>query len=901
MPLLDDILGQSRFLARLSHRRPELAAVMLDKLHDPVTATEIAQYLSEQVLTDTSLKSGLRQLKQTVISRVASRDLAGLASLMEVTEAMTVLAEFTLASAQRVLMATLVERYGVPRSATGVAQEMMVVGMGKLGGRELNVSSDIDLIFVYAEDGETCTENDQQRSISNSEFFTRLGRGLINAIAEITEDGQVFRVDMRLRPNGDSGPLVCSLDMLENYFVAQGREWERYAWIKARALSPSKEVQDSLDVVRRPFVFRKYLDFGAINAMRDLHAQIRREVAKKDMVDNVKLGPGGIREIEFIAQVFQLIRGGRERSLQIKPTVAVLRLLGEQGIFPSANVDELIHAYEFLRRLEHRLQYLDDAQTHNLPDAEGDRHIVANAMGFASFAALATELDDHRANVSKHFNAVFAAPDAGAHSLQNLWHDAGADKSGEAFSRLGYRDPQTAIQRIAAMHSGARYQQMGNDIKARFDVLVPRLIHAAAQLPNPDATLIRSLDLLEAISRRAAYLALLQQYPQALEKLAALVSSSKWAADYLQQHPILLDELLDQRLHTNALEHGALVAELNEKLDDAAPDIERQMDVMREAHHAQTFRLLVQDLAGSLTVETLADELSGLADKFLGIALQRVWRQLPTRNSESPKFAIIAYGKLGGKELSYASDLDLVFLYDDTGSEASEIYSRLGTRLNTWLSAKTSAGQLFDTDLRLRPNGESGLMVSSLDAFRRYQLESAWVWEHQALTRARFSAGDVEVGAAFERIRIEVLSQARDLSVLKKEVLAMRDKMFDAHGTRHRVGVASEEITAEFDLKHDRGGLVDVEFIVQYLVLGYAHIHPALTENLGNIALLKIAAELNLVPSGLSDDVRNAYRDFRRMQHQLRLNDASLRVTMSDVVSRVAAVCDLWALVFAPE
>ena len=576
----------------------------------------------------------------------------------------------------------------------------------------------------------------------------------------------------------------------------------------------------------------------------------------------------------------------------------MLRLLGAQGILPTASVDELINAYEFLRRLEHRLQYLDDAQTHSLPAVEGDRRIVAGAMGFASFEALATELDDHRANVSKHFNAVFAVPDIGVHSLQNLWHDAQAEQSGDDFLRLGYCDPQTAMRRIAALHGGARYQQMGTEIKARFDVLVPRLIQAAAYLPNPDATLIRSLDLLEAISRRAAYLALLQQYPQALEKLAALVSSSKWAADYLQRHPILLDELLDQRSHTNALEHGALLIELKEKLDDVAPDVERQMDVMREEHHAQIFRLLVQDLAGSLTVETLADELSVLADGLLGIALERVWRQLPTRNSESPKFAIIAYGKLGGKELSYASDLDLVFLYDDLGNDAGEIYSRLGTRLNTWLSAKTSAGQLFDTDLRLRPNGESGLMVSSLAAFRRYQLESAWAWEHQALTRARFSAGDTEVGAAFERIRIEVLSQPRDLFALKEEVLAMRDKMFDAHGTRPRVGHASEEIAREFDLKHDRGGLVDVEFIVQYLVLGYAHTHPALTENLGNIALLKIAAELKLIPSNLSDDTRNAYRDFRRMQHQLRLNDAPLRVPMSDVASRVGAVRSLWALVF---
>ncbi|MBP7080143.1 MAG: bifunctional [glutamate--ammonia ligase]-adenylyl-L-tyrosine phosphorylase/[glutamate--ammonia-ligase] adenylyltransferase [Rhodocyclaceae bacterium] len=899
MPLIDDILSQSRYLHRLTQRRPELATKMVADLHEPVTGTEIAAWMTGQTVTEDNLKSVLRQLKQTVISRVAARDLAGLAPLAEVTEAMTHLAECALATAQGVLLAALQERYGIPSSATGARQELIVVGMGKLGGRELNVSSDIDLIFVYGEDGETVPEqnNSSCRSISNSEFFTRLGRALINAIADVTEDGQVFRVDMRLRPNGDSGPLVCSLDMLENYFVVQGREWERYAWIKARVLNERKAAHEALDAVRRPFVFRKYLDFGAINAMRDLHAQIRREVAKKDMVDNIKLGPGGIREVEFIAQVFQLIRGGRERNLQVKPTLAVLRLLTTQGILPQATVDELTAAYEFMRRLEHRLQYLDDAQTHSLPVTDVDRAIIARTMGFASFDALVSELDDHRSNVSRHFDSVFAAPEDDTPKLHGLWHEGESSDGIEDFQRLGYRDPASSMRRLATLHSGARYQQMTTAIKERFDVLVPRLIQAAARAPNPDETLVRSLDLLESISRRAAYLALLQQYPHALERLAALVSSSKWAADYLQRHPILLDELLDHRTLQSTIVPDAFLSELNDKLDDAEPDVERQMDVMREQHHAQVFRLLVQDLAGNLTVETLADGLSILADGMLQVALQRVWRKLPKRDGDSPRFAIISYGKLGGKELGYASDLDLVFLYDDTTADAGEIYSRLATRLNTWLSAQTSAGQLFETDLRLRPNGDSGLMVSSLDAFRRYQLESAWIWEHQALTRARFSAGDPAVGAEFERIRTDVLCQPRDLSQLRAEVLEMRKKMFDAHGTR-RNSSNGDEGGAMFNLKHDRGGLVDVEFIVQYLVLGYSHRFSALTANLGNLALLKIAAQLELIPLEIAEDVRNAYRDFRRMQHQLRLNGTSVQVPMHEVEVRATAVRTLWAAVF---
>ena len=890
MPPLADIVETSPYLVRLLAARPVLAAEVESLLDQPVTAAELVAWLAVQPLAEANLKPVLRQLKQRAYARIAARDLAGLAPLSEVTECMTLIAELAVGKAVEVLGCGLAERYGTPRGADGRAQELIVLGMGKLGGRELNVSSDIDLIFVFPEDGETDASGASSRPISNFEYFTRLGRGVINAIAEVTGDGQVFRVDMRLRPNGDSGPLVCSFEMLENYFIVQGREWERYAWIKARPLTGSRH--DELEQVRQPFVFRKYFDFGAINAMRDLHAQIRREVAKKDMADNVKLGPGGIREIEFIAQVFQLIRGGRDTPLQIKPTQQVLKLLAERGILHSDTAAELASAYDFLRRLEHRLQYLDDAQTHSLPPGTEDRRRVAKAMGFASYEALLEELDDHRATVSRHFEQVFADPNHGQHALAGLWHEAGGGTQEEKFEGLGYRNPPAAAQRIAALRAGPLYQQMSQDIRGRFDVLVPRLIEAAAELPNPDETLSRSVDLLESISRRAAYLALLQQYPQALRKVAQLVSSSSWAASYLQRHPILLDELLDPRLLDAVSDWAAFRAQLTARLDELEPDTEQQMETLREAHHAQVFRLLTQDVAGLLSVEKLADHLSELADILLAAAIQRAWLKMPKRHCETPKFAVISYGKLGGKELGYASDLDLVFLFDDPAPEAGENYGRLGTRLNTWLSAQTSAGQLFETDLRLRPNGDSGLAVSSIDSFRKYQLESAWVWEHQALTRARFSAGDRAVGDAFERIRCEVLCQPRDLAKLREEVLAMRQKMIDALGTK------GDQLELVFDLKHDPGGLVDVEFIVQYLVLGYSHRHPELTGNLGNIALLKIAAGLGLIPAQLAEQVRNAYRDYRRMQHALRLNAARARVAPDLVQQRVDAVRELWRVVF---
>ncbi|MBK6555538.1 MAG: bifunctional [glutamate--ammonia ligase]-adenylyl-L-tyrosine phosphorylase/[glutamate--ammonia-ligase] adenylyltransferase [Rhodocyclaceae bacterium] len=879
----------SRYLQRLLHARPALAEDTGARLDAPVDRATLERWLAEAAPTEDNLKPVLRQLKQRAYAHITTRDLACRAPLAEVVEGITLIAELAVDTALRVLHQSLAARYGEPRDAEGQAQQLIVVGMGKLGGRELNVSSDIDLIFVYPEDGDT----DGNRSISNFEFFTRLGKQLIAAIGEITGDGQVFRVDMRLRPNGDSGPLVCSFDMLENYFVTQGREWERYAWIKARPMTGARH--DEIEAIRRPFVFRKYLDFGTINAMRELHAQIRREVAKKDMADNIKLGPGGIREIEFIAQVFQLIRGGRDTSLQIKPTLPVLKLLADKSQLSRDAEAELTSAYVFLRRLEHRLQFLDDAQTQNLPDKPEDRELVARAMDFASFEAMAMELDDHRQNVARHFEAVFADPNEKDHALDGVWHGAGDDAHVAELSRLGFKDAAAVGTRLAAIRAGSRYQQLADSARGRFDALVPRLVEAAATLPDPDAALSRGLDLLEAISRRAAYLALLQQYPQALAKVAQIVGSSSWAAGYLNRHPVLLDELLDARILDTAPDWPAFRAQLTQTLDEVEPDTERQMDLLREAHHAQVFRLLTQDLSGLLTVERLADHLSELADIMVDQALGHAWRKLLKRHVDTPRFAVISYGKLGGKELGYASDLDLVFLFDDPDPEAAQVYSKLATRLNTWLSAQTAAGQLFETDLRLRPNGEAGLVVSSMKAFRKYQLESAWLWEHQALTRARFTAGDPAVGAAFEAIRCEVLTQKRDLARLREEIMAMRKKMLDAHATR------LDERDTVFNLKHDPGGLIDVEFAVQYLVLGYAWQYCELTGNKGNIALLAMAAQRGLIPVDLADAVRDAYRDYRRMQHVARLNNQKSSIAKADVAERVAVVRRLWKTVFNPD
>ena len=876
----------SRFLQRMLDSRPWLAERLTASLHRPLDAEAMQAFMTEAGLDDARLRATLRNLRTWVMCHLIVRDLNGMADLAEVTETMTVLAEVTIRAAHDVLRENLVQRHGVPLSQTGWEQELLVIGMGKLGGRELNVSSDIDLIFIYPEDGDT----GGAKVISNFEFFERLGKQLIQALAEVTEHGQVFRVDMRLRPNGDSGALVGSFDMLENYFISQGREWERYAWIKARVLAGERFGE--LEKIARPFVFRKYLDFGAINAMRELHAQIRREVARRDRANNIKLGPGGIREIEFIAQVFQLIRGGRDTCLQLRPTLKVLALLAERGILTAESVAELSQAYDFLRRLEHRLQYLDDAQTHDLPDSDEDRVRIARAMNFADYAAMVEVLDRHRAAVSRHFEHVFGDPAEEGHTLDGMWAAAENESQAEPIlAKLGYRDPPAAARRLAAIHSGNRYQQLPNHIRSRLDALIPRVVEAAASTPGADETLARCLDLIETISRRGAYLALLQQYPQALRRVADLMSASRWAAQFLTRHPILLDELLDTRNQQSEPDWKAVRSQIADALDAAEPDMERQMDMMREQHHALVFRLLTQDIAGMLTVEKLADHLSALADLMLDLSIPAVWRKIKTRHRDAPKFAVIAYGKLGGKELGYASDLDLVFLHDDDAAEASEVYARLGQRLNTWLSSQTAAGILFETDLRLRPSGESGMIVSSLESFRKYQLESAWVWEHQALTRARFAAGDPALGEAFERIRCEILRQPRKLDVLRTEVLAMRRKMSDAHAGKSEL----------FDLKHDAGGLVDVEFLVQYLVLGHAHEHPQLTGNLGNIALLRIAGELGLIPAGLAARCGDSYRLLRHLQHRQRLNDLPSRVDKAEVALAREPVRSLWQHVFGEE
>ena len=898
---------QQRWLAFDAGRAQQLSAMAAQSM----AALDLDAALAHELAAlppGTTIGRAMRRLRNALVATLIERDLSGRANLNEVVTAMTRFADFAIARHLDALMSEQVALHGMPTGdESGRPQHMLVVAMGKQGGGELNVSSDIDLIFVYPEGGETAA-GAGQKSLSNHEFFVRLGRKLIGALSEVTQDGFTFRVDMALRPNGASGPLAASLAMVEEYLIVQGREWERYAWVKARAVTGDAQDIAALDAIVRPFVFRRYLDFGVIDAIRGMHAQVRAEVNRQerlhpDRSNNIKLGRGGIREIEFLAQVFQLIRGGRDAPLRERSTRATLRLLGERELMPADAVAGLLAAYAFLRNLEHRLQYVDDAQTHTVPAGAPERMALAAMMGLPDAAALIAALDATRAYVAGQFDQMFSdkggADSADLPSMDMAGDGADHDSRdivAERLATLGFDDPAAGAERLVSTWQAPRLQSLGDASRTRLlgliNAALPLIatVTSEAQVGSQAATLGRLLDFFEAIARRSAYLALLTEYPHTLERVIRMMHASGWAATFLTRHPILLDELMDDRNSTMP-DAAALGVTLAAELAAVAGDTERQLDILRETHHAALFRLLALDLAGELTVERLADHLSALADAIVAATVKAAWNTIATRHRPVPCFAVIAYGKLGGKELGYVSDLDVIFLFDDDDQDAPANYAKLAQRFITWMTAHTPAGILFDIDIALRPDGASGMLVSSVEAFARYQTGSAWVWEHQALTRARFCAGDAAIGARFEAIREQVLRIDRSASAaaLAGEVVAMRRRMREAHPNR----------TALFDLKHDLGGMIDLEFIVQFLVLRHAAAYPQLTINIGNIALLDRCAALGLIDAGLALAAAAAYRAMRRLQHQMRLQGQdNARVAPGLVDGHASSVVRLWDALF---
>jgi len=861
-----------------------------ERVSAPLTAAAIDTLLDwqadgRQPETDGAHASSvLRRLRQWVMLILMERDLTGRADLDEVCQAMTALARRTTGCAMSVAGAELAQQFGVALDADGRPQDLLAVAMGKGGADELNVSSDLDLVFVFRDEGQSAG-GAGARVIASSEWMHRAARRTIELLSEITADGFVFRVDTRLRPNGDSGPLVASLPMLEQYFYSQGREWERFAWLKSNVIADTAQAGEparrddalSLERIVTPFVFRRYLDYDAFASLRDLHRLIRSEVARRSARDltarDVKLGRGGIREIEFTAQLFQIVRGGRDPGLRDRRTLATLATLARRSVLDREECETLARAYQLLRRTEHALQFREDEQTHRLSGSADERARVA-AMLRMDPADFDQAITDATQAVASIFERLLAPDPKDRASVPE-------DGAGEAVQAAD--DPDVA-RRIALLREGSRYAAARPDTRAAIE----RLLSEAIAQRTGSAGMIRLVELLESVCRRPAYVALLARYPLVFGRVLRVLDWAKWPADYLMRHPVVLDELLDGQL-LESTDFAEWARQLRERVVAArigeSPDVELQMDLVREAHHAQVFRLMVQDLEGRHTTERISDFLSELADQVLGLVIDLVWSQLRQRYRDPPLFAAIAYGRLGGKELGYASDLDLVFLYDNDDERATEAYSFLAQRLGGWLSTRTAAGLLFETDLRLRPNGQAGLLVSTVDAFERYQRESAWVWEHQALSRARFAAGDPALGARFERVRRSVLSLERDPRDLAREVIAMRRKMHDGHPNRSEL----------FDLKHDRGGMVDIEFIVQYLVLAYARLHPQLLDNAGNIALLGRAAEAGLIAPSLATEVANAYRRYRQLQHKLRLDDTQYaRVSLEVVAEQAASVRALW-------
>jgi len=894
-------LDWSRYARQALATQPALAAAIDTTRDTPFDWPTARRALGPVVAGGdaATLHAALRRLRAQVFVHTLGRDLSGRAALPEVLATITTLAEVAISAAVELHARVLATVHGEPRGESdGEPQALMVVGMGKLGGAELNVSSDIDLVFVYPEEGETAGP----RTLSNREFFDRLGRRVINAIGDVTADGYVFRVDMRLRPYGDSGPLTASFAALEHYLVTQGRAWERYAWLKARPLTGARHADLAALVV--PFVFRKYLDYDAYEELRDIHRQIRAQEQRKDHARNVKLGSGGIREIEFIAQALQIVRGGRDPVLQVRGTLPALAALGRRRLLPARAVATLTEAYQFLRNVEHRLQYRDDRQTQQLPDDDDERAALAESLDLPDAGAFEQALGAHRRAVEAQFllvlgdTATASDGDTGDPACVTLWHEPVDSPAARAhLAAAGFTDPAGLIELLRRQREATRYTQLPAASRQRFDAIVPRLLAVAVRerVPGADADTVfrRLLALLDAVSRRSAYLALVIEHPPLLPRLAQLMGTSAWAADYLTRHPILLDELLDARVLLAAPDQDEWRDELERQMDAHVGDQERQMDAMRHFQQAQVVRLLAQDLGGHLTVERLADHLSALADVVLAATLARCWAGLAP-NAPPPRFAIVGYGKLGGKELGYASDLDLVFLFDvdpeaADADSAAQRYTRLAQRIVTWLTSTGAAGRLYDTDLRLRPDGASGLLVSSLAAFRKYQRETAWTWEHQALTRARFVAGDAAIGAAFEAEREAILRLPRDRAKLAADVVEMRVKMHAGHPNRSSL----------FDLKHDPGGMVDIEFLVQFLVLLHAREHAALTGNVGNIALLQRAGALGLVSAELAARAADAYRDYRRDQHRVRLTGAQqARVDAGPHTVQRDAVVALWMQVF---
>jgi glutamate-ammonia-ligase adenylyltransferase len=912
---LDQVFTASDFVAESLIREPamlrELVTGGIQRARRAGEYRAALRALLDTDVDEAEFMDRLRRLRQREFVRIAWRDLSGAAPLVEVLAELSEFADSAIDTALAYAVRSLDARYGRPRSRGGDEQELVVVAMGKLGGCELNFSSDIDLVFLYPESGET----DGKRPIANEDYFTRLGQALIRMLGAPTAAGFVFRVDLRLRPFGDSGPLVLNFGAFEEYLQSHGRDWERYAYVKARAVTGVAAYQALFDDAVRPFVYRRYLDFGVFESLREMKAMIAREVERRDLRDDVKLGPGGIREIEFIVQAHQLIRGGTEPVLQTPSLLQALPRLEGAKLLPAAAVAELHDAYCFLRCVENRLQMAADQQTHALPADAAARQRLADAMDFPDWDRFKAALDVRQRAVTAHFENVVLGP-AGrgatlaAAALENLWSEEPdlAQVADEA-AAFGV-EPAVAVARLLIeFRQSAYFRRLDEFGRRRLATLVPRLLGEIAGARGGEAdgqtVLARLLRIVETIGGRTAYLALLNENPQALSRLVRICGMGDFLARQVAAHPLLLDELLDSRVFEALPDRAQFEGELAVRLGHAGDDEERRVDALRHFHRAAVFRVAMLDLTGRLPLMQVSDRLTDVAELILEQALALGWRDTVAVHGEplcqdgaAPRVARVAiagYGKLGGIELGYGSDLDLVFLHDSAGERQQTrgpkivdnevFFLRLAQRLVHLLTVHTAAGRLYEVDVRLRPSGKGGLAFTQLRAFDEYQRREAWTWEHQALLHSRWVAGDAIVGAGFERIRREVLMQAVRRETLRQDIVAMRERM-RSELARSREG--------RFDLKHDRGGIADIEFLAQYWVLRHVREHPPLAEFADTIRHLESVGSAALVDHRVIDRLVDAYRRYRVAAHHLSLEQLPAIVELPPFAPLKAQVAAVW-------
>jgi len=871
-----------------------------------------AAYLNKlsaiEIIDDNELRRQLRLFRRREMVRIAWRDLAGWAELPETLLDLSLLAEACIQFALAYLYRQACESRGMPLRKDGSPQQIVVLGMGKLGGYELNYSSDIDLIFAYPEEGTLPDRNET----SYGEFFTRMCQKLVRTLDDITEDGFVFRTDIRLRPFGDSGPVIMTFDGMENYYLTQAREWERYAMIKARQVAGDKNQGLQLMAMLKPFVYRRYLDYGAFEELRSLKMQITLELKRKDRLENVKLGPGGIREIEFIGQVFQLIRGGKEKSLQTRSILEALRGIAKLNLLPQAVVDELVAAYFFLRRVENHIQEYQDSQTHDLPADEKGQTALSYSMAYTNWPDFKAELDRVRAFVHSNFNEIFSVSrkEDNGKLGQKIW--AYPEDSEELFqdmSRLGFK-AQNTLKALSEFKQSAAIRRMTAKGAGVIDRLMPQLLESAAQVDNPDETVKRLVKLFEAVAGRNVYLSLLTENPGALTQLIKLASASVWLTEYLALYPILFDELLDTRSLYEPLKPESLERQLEELL---APieiqDIEQFMTALRQFKHLNVLRIAAADIMGVIPIMVVSDYLTYLAESIVKCVVARTWQMLTDKHGMPPgasdaaiNFAIIGFGKLGGIELGYGSDLDLVLIYDCPDGNAvtsgtnpitsAQFYGRLGLKIRHIFDTRLLSGVLYEVDMRLRPNGDSGLLVAQIDSYEDYQRKQAWTWEHQALVRGRFIAGDPMLKQRFEAIRQAILSLPRDTGKLKTEVREMREKM--------RAALATKE-SDKFDLKQSKGGIADIEFIVQFMVLAHAERFPDLTTYTDNVRQLESLAHHGLISEVEANELKTAYCSYRDLGHKQVLQGDDALIGGAEVDELRADVERIWQKLMAGD